>query len=98
MSSLRSRESDFQLQMAGGVCCFELLFPRLLLDVDLVERDRVPVLLPRVDVDFERLLPVLLLRLEVERLPLFDREPLDLVDLEREPDDFVATCDSFALC
>ena len=71
----------------------ELLFPRLLVDVGL-ERERLLVLLPRVDVDFERLPPVLLLLLELERLPLLARELLDL-DFEREPDDFVATCDSF---
>ena len=82
MSSLRSSESVFQLQMAGGVCCLGLLFPRLLPGVN-GERERVLVLLPRLE--------VLLLLLEVERLPLVEREPLDLDDFEREPDDFVAT-------
>jgi hypothetical protein len=68
--------------MAGGVCCLEVFFFRLVLEVDFEDERprvrllRVLVLLPRVDV------PLLLL--EVERLPL------DLDDFEREPG-FVAT-------
>lgn len=92
MSSLRSRESCCQLQIAGGVCFLELLLLRL--DEDL-ERERLPVLFPRLLVLFPRLdeererLELLLLLLD-ERLPLLARELLDF-DLEREPDDFVAT-------
>ena len=50
------------------------------------------LLLEDVDLERERL-PVFLLLLEVERLPLLARELLDfgLEDFERELDDFVAT-------
>jgi len=93
MSSLRSRESCCQLQIAGGVCFLELLLLRL--DEDL-ERERLLVLFPRLlvlllrlDEERERLPAELLLLLD-ERLPLLARELLDF-DFDREPDDFVAT-------